>query len=481
VPVSERPQREHAPADAPELATLRAALAAIPNDEVDSLDYDAWRNIIFAIHHATDGADEGLKLAHEFSARSPKYDADFLDNRVWPYIRSERDSLVTARTLFSKAREYGYEEPVADDFEILDDTGGLKALEGQEVIVVADGSKPESAKRERFKVFDEDDLLAIPRPAWWVKNVIPKAELVVIYGASTSGKSFLAIDLFAAVGRGIPWRGFKTQRGRVVYVAAEGQGGFRNRLEAYRRHHDARSGLKVVVDAPDLLKADAGPLAKQILASGGADIIVIDTLAQVSPGGDENSAEDMGKVMSNCRKMHRATGALIVLIHHAGKDLSKGARGWSGLKAAADAEIEVNRIDSERWVKVTKLKDGEDGGEFRFKLMPVLLGEDEDGDDITSCVIEHLEAEKRTASREPGGANNRLVWRVAHELAELGDGQVPVSSVIDEAARRLPHVEGKEDRRRYLARRAIEALVDKGFATVLDDIVHLPNSQKNAD
>ena len=58
-----------------DLNTLRDALNAIPND-TDPLDYDNWRNVLFAIHHATNGSDEGLALAHEFSARSGKYDAE---------------------------------------------------------------------------------------------------------------------------------------------------------------------------------------------------------------------------------------------------------------------------------------------------------------------------------------------------------------------------------------------------------------------
>lgn len=125
VPVLEKPERELAalPAGDGDAALLESALAAIKNEGDAALDYDQWRDVIFAIHHATAGADYGLELAHQFSARSGKYDPDFLDNRVWPYIDSARPDAVTARTVLHMARQAGWQEPpelVARDFDIVE-------------------------------------------------------------------------------------------------------------------------------------------------------------------------------------------------------------------------------------------------------------------------------------------------------------------------------------------------------------------------
>lgn len=123
--VLEKPERGMAlvPAGDADAAVLESALAAIKNDDGDALDYDQWRDVIFAIHHATAGADYGLELAHQFSARSAKYDPDFLDNRVWPYIDSARPDAVTVRTVMHLARQAGWQEPadlVARDFDIVE-------------------------------------------------------------------------------------------------------------------------------------------------------------------------------------------------------------------------------------------------------------------------------------------------------------------------------------------------------------------------
>jgi hypothetical protein len=265
---------------------------------------------------------------------------------------------------------------------------------------------------------------------------------------------------------------------RVVYVCAEGSGGFQLRVEAYERHHGEQldgAYFRVITDVPNLLTDDYKALGKQIVADGDADVIVIDTLAQVSPGGDENSAEDMGRVLAHCRRLNEATGALVVLIHHAGKDLSRGARGWSGLKAAADFELEVARDETGvRTLRVSKLKDGRDGAVYPFQLLVVPLGMDEDEDVIDSCVVEHLD-QAPAKIKEPGGKWQRRVWRAVNDVIELGEEWVAVKSVVARAIEGVAHDPGpdpkkpKKDWRQYSAKRAVDDLVEQGLVVADGD------------
>jgi len=120
VPLLDRPVRaarevsEHS--HTPELAELRGVLNAVPNgrDGVGELDYDSWLAVVFAIHHETGGSDEGLALAHEVSGRSHKYDAAFLDERIWPYVRSDRAAVRGLGTLKRIASAWGWHEPLDD-------------------------------------------------------------------------------------------------------------------------------------------------------------------------------------------------------------------------------------------------------------------------------------------------------------------------------------------------------------------------------
>lgn len=136
VPVAARPTRPApvaAGAGAGLSDELLAALAVL-NAGGRDLDYDEWRNMVFALHHETGGSEEGRALAHEVSARSIKYDPAFLDERVWPYVRSGDDrtgAAITGRTIVAMARARGWVEPIpsgAFDVEADAGVGGVGAV-----------------------------------------------------------------------------------------------------------------------------------------------------------------------------------------------------------------------------------------------------------------------------------------------------------------------------------------------------------------
>jgi RecA-family ATPase len=107
--------------------------------------------------------------------------------------------------------------------------------------------------------------------------------------------------------------------------------------------------MQFIANAPNLMEvADVKTLIRKIKEAGEFDLIVIDTLAQVMPGGNENSGEDMGRVMGRCLEITRQTGAMVGAVHHSGKDETRGARGWSGLRAACDFEFEVIRAGEDQ-------------------------------------------------------------------------------------------------------------------------------------
>jgi len=265
---------------------------------------------------------------------------------------------------------------------------------------VVDANPAPQIKLPRLATQSVEMFISAPSPKWLVKNLIPEKGLVVIYGQPSSGKTFFTLDLSCAISRGSGWRDVKTKQGRVVYLCAEGVGGFRNRLKAYiDRNSDALppSGLRdfcVIADQLNVLeKDDVRGLVKSI---GHASVIVLDTFASVFQG-DENDGRDMGRAIRHCQKITELTGATVVLVHHTPKS-GNGARGHGALKGAADVEIEVSQFEcGGRAALVTKSKDGPAGADYGFDLDSVLLGVDEDGDSITSCAVVHGSAPVRKA------------------------------------------------------------------------------------
>lgn len=151
----------------------------------------------------------------------------------------------------------------ASEFE---DLGPLPVV--TEELVIDESQTGKGGTSERFTVHSAQDFGSRPPMDWVVRGLLPRAELAVIYGESGSGKSFLALDLCAAITRGIEWRGKRVVRGRVVYVCAEGSGGFKARLRAYANANQVElvELPAVIPNAPNLLEPkEAGEVTKEIL------------------------------------------------------------------------------------------------------------------------------------------------------------------------------------------------------------------------
>jgi putative DNA primase/helicase len=239
----------------------------------------------------------------------------------------------------------------------------------------------------RFHLQTGSEMLATRTLRWRVKRMLPEEGVAAVYGASGSGKSFLVLDLALALCRGSPWFGNRVHRCPVTYVCLEGAAGVSLRLKALGEtvpedllFLTAPVNLLIAKDITDLVEAIRGAGAE-----GG--VVVIDTLNRATPGADENSSVDMGHVIAGANAIQRGLGGLVLLVHHTGKDASKGLRGHSSLLAALDAAIEVRREGGTRSFSLAKAKDGNDGIEHHFTLNVVDLGIDDDGDPITSCRV----------------------------------------------------------------------------------------------
>lgn len=337
---------------------------------------------------------------------------------------------------------------------------------------------------ERFN-FVTAEAFADGKPLeWLVKDVLPRAELIVVYGAPKSGKTFWMTDLAAAVARGLEtWCGKRVKKGRVGYVAAEGSGGLKGRLTAYANHHNIElSELPMLVMAavPNLMKApDVVELGNAINRAGGLDLLIYDTWARGTSGADENSAKDMGIAIENCRVLNAVTGATIAVIHHAGKDSTRGARGSNALLGAVDGEIEISRFDNNRTATIANLKDGADGGQFGFKLLTIPIGMDEDGDVISSCVIEHGPVVAPKPKEKKATENMDRAWTTLLELQPVGGGTVREDDVIVTAVEAATKAGAKSKNLRRDFVRAIDTWCGMGkMKRVAPDLLEITGSNE---
>ncbi len=244
-----------------------------------------------------------------------------------------------------------------------------------------------------------------------VKGWLDRGASSVVYGESNVGKTFFAMDLALHVAARLPWHGIKVAElgdkdwpGQVYYLALEGGSGFSNRICAMRKERpDLFDRIEEAGDfvpwpaTIDLHGATDGEAIAQAIndTSEPASLVVIDTLARAMGSGDENTAKDMGQFIRNVDLIRERTGAHVMVIHHCGKDASKGARGSGSLRGAIDTEIELTRSGSVVMAETKKQRDMPSGKVFAYTLRSVLIGHDEDGDAVTSAVVDVAEPVKK--------------------------------------------------------------------------------------
>ncbi len=271
-----------------------------------------------------------------------------------------------------------------------------------------------------FDVVFADDLPgSFTPPDEIVEGVLIAGEGSIGYGDSNSGKTFFFIDMACAVARGVPWMGKQTEQGLVIYLAAESPASVRCRLQAYQNYHGVRVPNFAIVQSPiDLFDGDDDTekiiqlvhlLEKQLGQK--ARLIIGDTLARLSAGANENAGQDMGLVVRHFDRIRSETKAHFLLIHHCGKNAAAGARGWSGVRAAVDTEIEITESATGRCAEITKQRDLPTKGErIGFRLEVVAMGQTKWGKPATSCVV--------VASGAPAKQTGKRVSEVGGAIAE---------------------------------------------------------------
>jgi RecA-family ATPase len=246
------------------------------------------------------------------------------------------------------------------------------------------------SQRSRFRELSLRELMDVTAPRWLVDRLIPENGLAVVYGQPKSCKTFWAIDLSLSVATGTLFHGVKLLKGRATYVAAEGgTARIRDRARAWLHSHgfDDRANLDWGLLGRKLDLTNGSELTEFLRAlDGHRDLIVIDTLARCMSG-DENTQKDMGAFIAGCDRIREASGAAVLVVHHEGKDGSKGARGSNALRGAVDAGINVKRDnDGTVTVKIEDLRDDEPAPPMCFRLENVVLSGIEDASAVLRTI-----------------------------------------------------------------------------------------------
>jgi len=287
------------------------------------------------------------------------------------------------------------------------------------------------AKPSRLLVESWDSIKDEP-VEWLVQSIVPKKAFVALYAPPASYKSFISLDLAEAIATGRDWMGYKIpKKGAVLYICGEGHGGMGARVKACKIQNQSPDGANLYIiraqlnlrsspeDFIELLNA-----INDLIAEIGEplEIIILDTLMRMSGGGfNENSSEDMGAFITQAGKLQELFECALMVIHHSGKDVTKGLRGHSSLLGAVDTELEIQRQDSvinsadpsvigNAILTVSKQKDGADSIQIGIEIVLVEIGTSDLGFEITtSLAIRHnpdIANDKPKGSKNNSGSGN---------------------------------------------------------------------------
>ena len=337
---------------------------------------------------------------------------------------------------------------------------------------------PEGPKAFYFQPIGD---LHVAKPNWLVEGILESGTLSMIYGEPASGKSFLALDLAASVATGRAWNGFNVSQGGALIFAGEGKSGLTRRARAWSISKSLpleNQPLYLSSGPIDLSEKSSLELIQQeileIAERGGVEVAVIETFSRHF-GGEENSATDMASFVRTLDTLRQQFEMAIILVHHTGKDSTRGARGSSALRAAVDMEMVVlKKKNSIISVQNTKQKDGDLFPEMHFQLTEVPIVDelaqeifDLHGRPVSSCVLEICAAPSPEKSSQSKQDNQKKFREAFTRLCEQGLYPVPIKWLRKESGL---------DSNRWAEVIVGRAISEKYIIT--DDLVYLRDEQE---
>ncbi|MBD0274075.1 MAG: AAA family ATPase [Acetobacteraceae bacterium] len=358
-------------------------------------------------------------------------------------------------------------------------------------------SSPAARERAfgRLTVQTVAHALHAPARVHLLEGLLAPGEFSVWWGGAKCGKTFLLARLGYGLALGQGMWGRAAERCPVLYLAAEGASGFRHRVAALCAElGDATGAFHFIAQSADLFAADAdvGHVIEAAKAVG-ARLVVVDTLARVMPGGNEDKAQDMGLVVANFDRIREEAGAHVAVVHHGLKNGGDLPRGSGALVGAADLVVAISRGDGgEGKAEVTHAKDDPSGDVFGFRLRPVDLPPDASGRPRPTCFADETgiggacRAERSLTLRLQGwlrDLQDMFATPGAAALRAPVEGMKPVLTLTRDQVREGFRVRGRfeagpdgaltgGDRQRLSA--ALNDLKDRGKVCLRGGLVWLP-------
>lgn len=229
--------------------------------------------------------------------------------------------------------------------------------------------KPGRAKAKPYYIGEN---LNEPRREWLVEDLLHKRAVSLLYGATGTGKTFVALDLAMSVATGAQFMGRNVSKGNVFYVISEGTSTFSDRAHAWLKSRGLTTASlhRRFCVWPGTFKLGRGDDQERLRESireqfpnGGVNLIALDTLA-MNFVGDENSNGDMTKFVEDLGGLSAEFEAGVMALHHTGHRSPLQERGGSALRGALDTSMLLLKPSGAGLNRVLQCKKQREADEF---------------------------------------------------------------------------------------------------------------------
>ncbi len=184
-----------------------------------------------------------------------------------------------------------------------------------------------------------------PQPPieWIIENLFSAGSVSLVFGEGGSKKTWSVLDAAVAVAQGETWLNFATKQVTVLLIDEEsGTRRLNRRLADVMRGHNASADIPIAYTCFAQWNLTQQPDVNEIrnlIIQTGARLVIIDALADVMLGADENSVKEIQPLFMRLRIVADETQSAIVIVHHSNRN--GFYRGSSAIRGAVDLMLSV--------------------------------------------------------------------------------------------------------------------------------------------
>ena len=372
------------------------------------------------------------KVAKELKKEYP--DTNFIicaDNDKWTSGNPGRTKAKEAAKVCSGIVAYPkFKQPEIDKHGKLTDWNDYHQIYGLNAVLKSLKPKIKKVQRNRSLFSDITDLTKnISAPDYLIDGLVELDTIGAIIGASSAGKSFVAISMAASIATGTIFAEKTVQQGAVLYLPGEGMNGISRRFSGWEKHTGFQIPKGSIHVSHKTISMDDKGAATLLAATKDMDqdikLVIIDTLARHMTG-EENSNRDMSAFITAVDAIREEHGCAVLIIHHTGHstDKSNRARGASAFYASLDFEFLMKgNKKGTGTIEGTKNKEGTIYPKRGFSLVPVELDgiTDTKGDPVTTAVVEWNNFCEDLSDADKMNEPSKAYLNLKNALIEHGD------------------------------------------------------------